>query len=81
MSSFEGPTWPVTIVRTRYSGTYEPGVWVAFPLHSRELPEDWDAGDVACSSFWYEYEGVVGGGDSPEAAYADLIEQYRRGRH
>ena len=29
--------WPVTIVRARYGGSYEPGEWLAFPLEPYEL--------------------------------------------
>lgn len=64
--------YPVTIVRARYGGLYEPGEWLAFPLHPEALPEDWNAGDVACSTFWDERRDI-GGGSTPTEAYEDLL--------
>jgi hypothetical protein len=62
----------VTIVEARYGGIYEPGKWLAFPGHPGDLPSDWDAGDVLCAEFWRTRRNEVGGGDSPDAALADL---------
>jgi len=81
VTSFEGPTYPITVVRTRYGGIYEPGEWVAFPLAPQDMPQDWNAEDLRCASFWFEFRGVVGAGASPGEAYDDLVEQYRKGRH
>jgi hypothetical protein len=64
--------WPVTIVRARYRGVYEPGAWLAFPNHPDRLPGGWDAGDVECASFWAERRDDIGGGESPQEAYDDL---------
>jgi hypothetical protein len=36
------------------------------------LPDDWDAGDLFCARFWADHAHEVGGGTSPEEAYADL---------
>lgn len=73
--------YPVTIVRSRYGGTYEPGVWVAFPLHPEDLPPDWNAGDVLCNRFWQSRDDI-GGGATPDEAYADLLrrQEERRSR-
>jgi hypothetical protein len=64
--------WPVTITRSRYGGIYEPGDWVAFAELPHRLPDDWDAGDLVCARFWADHAHEVGGGSSPEEAYADL---------
>ncbi len=64
--------WPVTVVRARYGGSYEPGQWLAFPLHPFELPGDWDASDVPCAEFWGSYAEPVGAGDTPDRALTDL---------
>jgi hypothetical protein len=73
--------YPVTIVRARYGGTYEPGKWIAFPLYADNLPDGYADDDVTCATFWSEYQHrPAGGGDTPDAAYADLLRQVREGR-
>ena len=67
--------YPVTVVRARYSGAYEPGEWRAFPLSADDLPAGWAGGDPACVGFWQSYDGVVGAGSTPQAAYDDLVER------
>ena len=62
----------VTIVRSRYGGTYEPGVWVAFPCWPEELSPDWSGGDGVCARFFAERAEEVGGGDTPQEAYDNL---------
>jgi hypothetical protein len=62
----------VTIVRSRYGGIYEPGTWLAFACWPTDLPTDWNADDVSCAAFFAERAEEVGGGDTPQAAYADL---------
>jgi hypothetical protein len=69
--------YPVTIVRSRYGGTYEPGAWIAFPLDPEDLPVGYAGDDVECVTFFGEYRRPVGGGTSPDAAYADLRRQLR----
>lgn len=65
--------WPVTIVRARYGGSYEPGVWLAFPLDPAALPDGWDGSDVPCAEFWDSYGEPVGSSDrGPGEALADL---------
>jgi len=62
----------VTIVRSRYGGTYEPGVWIAFPCWPSEVGSDWNADDVSCAGFFAERADEIGGGDTPQDAYDDL---------
>lgn len=73
--------YPVTIVRARYGGIYEPGQWIAFPLLPENLPPEHDADDVTCMTFWEDYKRnhqPVGGGDTPDAALEDLRRQLER---
>ena len=65
--------YPVTIVRSRYGGTYEPGRWLAWPLYEDQLPIGWAGGDAECHRFWSEYRRPVGSGDTPQDAYDDLL--------
>jgi len=62
----------VTIVRARYRGLYEPGVWVAFACWPSELSPNWNADDAACAGFFAERAEEIGGGDTPPQAYEDL---------
>jgi hypothetical protein len=74
--------YPVTVVTARYGGTYEPGRWLAFPLDPSRIPPAFAGEDVECMSFWSDYDEPVGGGDSPDDAYADLhrqLSQHLRG--
>lgn len=70
--TWEGPGF-VTIVRSRYGGIYEPGIWVAFPMWPEQLPPDWNADDVTCMKFFEDRKGEFGGGDSPQEAWQDLL--------
>ncbi|HRW17646.1 MAG TPA: hypothetical protein P5181_02255 [Dermatophilaceae bacterium] len=72
----------MTIVTARYGGTYEVGRGLAFPSHPDQLPADWDAGDVMCARFWGDRarQQEIGGGHSPELAYADLLSKQARRR-
>ena len=67
--------YPVTIIRARYGGVYEPGEWIAFPLLPENLPIGYHADDVTCMTFWDDYRRnrqPVGGGETPDAALEDL---------
>jgi hypothetical protein len=73
---------PATIVPARYHGTYEGAPWICFPVHPQWLTEpswrDWDAGEHDCQAFWqrpHVQELMIGRGDSPTAAYDNLIDQ------
>jgi hypothetical protein len=70
--ALDRPAGPVTIVAARYGGIYEPGRWLAFPLWPEELPDGWSGGDAECYAFWQEHRDY-GGGDTPTAAYRDLL--------
>jgi hypothetical protein len=72
LSTMSDDLYKVTIVRSRYGGTYEPGVWVAFPYWPEDLSPDWNAGDVACAGFFADRGEEIGGGDTPQEAYDDL---------
>jgi len=77
--------YPATIVQARYNGAYEGVPWLCFPLHPRWLLEpdwrEWDGDEIACEAFWrrtreqQERFSLIGRGDSPTAAYDDLIDQ------
>ncbi len=73
---------PVTIVPARYHGIYEGAPWICFPVHPQWLTEeswrDWDGEERDCRVFWqrpHVQELLIGRGDSPTAAYDDLIGQ------
>lgn len=65
--------YPTTIVRDRYDGTYSGADWLAFPLDYWNVPDEVDGGDSECMMFWEDYEGVVGKGNTPELAMANLV--------
>ena len=70
----------VTITTARYGGIYEPGRWVAFACHPRDLPTDWDADDVTAAAFYRERRGEIGGGDTPQEAFDDLVRLTKKRR-
>lgn len=69
--------YPVTIVRARYGGIYEPGEWLAFPRDPEKLPEGWQDEDVPCREFWELWTEPVGSGATPTDAYTDLLAKGR----
>ena len=72
--------WPATIVRARYGGMYEPGVWLAFPSHPDALPIEWDAAEVIASSYCEDHSHEIGSGSTPDEAYDKLRPIMRRRR-
>jgi hypothetical protein len=72
MSGVSEDLYPVTIIRTRYGGTYEGGEWAAFPLQSVQVPGEAIGDDVTCATWWEQYGYAVGLGNTPGAALADL---------
>lgn len=74
--------YPATIVQARYNGSYEGAPWLCFPVRPGQLIEPywrgWDGDEIECAAFW-RAAGVqgrlIGRGDSPIAAYDDLIDQ------
>lgn len=65
--------YPTTIVRDRYDGTYSGADWLAFSLDYWNVPDEVDGGDPECMMFWEDYDGVVGKGNTPELAMANLV--------
>jgi len=75
-------TYPVTICPARYSGAYEGGSWLCFPVDAEMLGKDswqeWRGSDIECAEWWAEAEREgwpIGRGASPDLAYQDLIER------
>lgn len=71
--------YPVTIISTRYGGSYEDGDWAAFLCDPQQVPDDATGNDLECSAFWAsiqdgtgEWAGLVAVGDSPVAALQAL---------
>jgi hypothetical protein len=71
----------VTILSSRYGGIYEPGRWIAFACWPGEIPPDWNADDMTCAEFFANRRGEIGGGATPEDAYADLLRLLDERRH
>lgn len=72
--------YPVTIVKSRYQGTYEGAAWICFPVHAERLAlgqwRDWQGSDIECAEWWaraQREEWPVGLGPSPDLAYENLI--------
>lgn len=76
--------WPVTIVKARYQGSYEGGLWLAFDCQYWQVPEAVYGDDISCSTFFDEYNKSnrkknplkIGRGETPEEALKDLVAQY-----
>jgi hypothetical protein len=68
--------FPVTIVMSRYEGTYEGARWLAFPVGAEDLADsDYAAEDVECMSFFAECETrqvPIGRGPTPDDALENL---------
>lgn len=71
--------YPVTIITSRYGGTYEGGTWIAF--HADYVPREAVGDDITCSQFFSANSWFIGIGDSPDEAYADLKHKIERMRH
>lgn len=74
----EKKLWPVTIIKTRYSGTYEGSKWAAFNLDHEYIPDAVTGDDISCSTWWSHFGGGVGLGATPDEAYQDLVGLDRR---
>jgi hypothetical protein len=68
----DGPRM-VTILRSRYGGVYEPGIWIAFACWPDDIRPDWNADDRTCAEFFAERKAEIGGGSTPQEAYEDLL--------
>jgi hypothetical protein len=44
--------YPVTLIRTRYGGTYEGGRWAAFGCDPEDVPRDAFGNDLVAASWW-----------------------------
>ena len=68
--------YPVTIVMSRYQGTYEGAPWLAFPVDSEDLADsDYAGEDSECMIFFSECEErqvPIGRGATPDEALANL---------
>jgi len=65
--------YPVTIVKTRYGGTYERGGrWAAFPIDFSDVPMECISDDVTCCEWWANNGDYVGVGVDPIDALEDL---------
>lgn len=64
--------YPLTIISTRYSGTYEGGRWAAFPLYPEELPPEATGDDLDCMDWWSSPTVAVGVALTPDRAVAAL---------
>lgn len=73
--------YPVTIIATRYGGTYERGLWAAFPISAERVPQDAVADDVTCAAWWADFGTTVGVGVTPDAALADLRAKIAAGQY
>lgn len=73
--------YPVTILASRYGGTYEGATWVAFNDRP-DMVDDAMADDITCSNFFRNYEKMrqkpIGRGESPKHAYDDLCEKLKK---
>lgn len=74
--------YPVVVRQSRYSGTYEGGLWFAIPNHEEvNLPEGYvnyiHGDDCDAYDFWdYGITKLFGIGNSPNDAVADLIRKH-----
>ena len=64
--------YPVTIIKTRYQGTYESGRWAAFPVEFNDVPMDVVGDDIETMNWWSSNVDMVGVGQTPEAALENL---------
>jgi hypothetical protein len=68
--------FPVTVVKSRYQGTYEGDRWLAFPVGVEDLADsDYAGEDVECMCFFQECDArqlPIGRGFTPDRALADL---------
>ena len=69
--------YPVTIIATRYGGTYEGGRYAAFNMDEDDIPGEATAGDHECETWWRDVApGLpVGVGATPDAALVALSDR------
>lgn len=66
--------YPITVIRSRYRGTYEGAEWVAFNEHAQSIT-DAEADDVTCGSFFSCYSKPIGRGQTPTEAVTNLVNE------
>lgn len=64
--------WPLTVIASRYGGTYEGGLFVAFHTTPWEVPEGAMDSDIECAEFYRHNSHQIGVGSTPQAAIDDL---------
>lgn len=67
--------YPLTVIKDRYDGTYSGGKFLAF--NDNSVPAAVYGDDVICAGFWSKtgHSYMVGKGNTPNEAIADLIKQ------
>lgn len=71
--------YPVVIEMDRYGGCYSGAKWHAWNLQS--VPDGASSGDVECSMFWDSNDEPVGKGNTPDEAYADLLNKFIKSQY
>lgn len=70
--------YPIAIRESRYGGLYEGGRWFAI-ARCLEIPEKAIGDDSEAIDFWGSPDAfLIGVGDTPNDALADLYERYGR---
>jgi hypothetical protein len=63
---------------TRYGGTYEGGEWACIAF-CRQIPEEAVGDDLEASKWWNSSKASrVGVGNTPQAAYNDMVDRHYR---
>ena len=74
----ENRTYPVAIIQSRYSGTYEGGKWHAIPefddvINTEQYQDYMHGDDDSALDFWdLGIAKTIGIGDTPDLALEDL---------
>lgn len=68
-------SYPLTIIMDRYGGAYSGAEFTAWNLYEYEIPSDANADDCTCAEFWFKSDIIVGKGNTPDLAAADLIKK------
>lgn len=81
---YDEDVYPLTIICDRYTGVYSGGLYTAWNLNHRDIPDFVDGDDVTCMCGWYELSKraakdriPVGIGATPDAALEDLKRKLR----
>lgn len=71
--------YPVTIIASRYQGSYEGGRYVAFHGYPHQIPDEATGSDIECLEYWRSDRSMlVGRGSTPDAAGADLYNRLEK---